>query len=406
MALARRVFRRFLDYETARRVVARLIWGMSRDRAKEVLQLPRSGDPSDAEIDAAYRKLVRDAIRSNPGVAKNQEALKELNIAKDTLRGQFDRKNPGTGPNAPEQGRQQNQYRPPPPPPRPSDKDWRPPPPPDGEPFAAALHGLGNVDLRIMTEGQRTSEPIYEPDWSRENTQGVYWRDTVDYILVGKTATHWVFAKLQQCTHSRRDVRAREIPARWTAMKVTMPVDKDVLKGGPKVIKALREGARRVAKFAVIEGTLTEENIARQVRSSRLSFLDAVIGSDILGSGASAPTNRKIQVELEPVYNRAKRQDAAELRALLPHMNWDHLEYDWFVFINGKKTQLNNGEVNTLARSSLLRLVFGYRYDKGKRNLTRLKKEPRFVLEELARVLDPGPTRDAVLKAAEAFPNR
>lgn len=400
MAVASRVFRRYLDQSTARRVVARLFWAMSRDQAKRVLNL--RGEPSEDEVNQAYRARVHETIRKPGGVAGNEAELKDLNIAKDTLRGQFDRKDPGSGaPNAPEgPGRSQGR---PPPPPREEEPPMPPPPPPDGEPFAAALHGLGNVDWKIATEGKGGSEPIYEEGFEPGNRK-LYWLETDVFILVGRTDSHWVFAKLERRMHTRKDHRDKTVLVRWVAEKVTQPADKDLLKVGPKVIKGLREGAYRNARYAVIEGTLTEDNIAKKVRQSRLLFPDAVLGSGILGEGAPEPAGRKVQVELEPVLNREKYKavQAAGTR------DW-HLAYDWFVHLNGKKSQLNDGEVDALSKTHLFIGVFGYDYSKGKKNLTKLrgsrfKMGPSFALRELARALDPGPTKDAVQRAADSFP--
>lgn len=400
MAVAHRVSRRYLDQRTARQVVARLVWAMSRDQAKRVLKLPDNPEPSETDINRAYRALVTQAIRENPGAAADQTALTELNIAKDTLRGQFDRHRregpnapePSTPPNSRTRERPREEEAPPP----------DPPPVPPGDPFTVMFHSLGNVDWKIATGGAHKSEYIVE---SEGPPRKGYWLESDDIILVGKTDTHYIFAKITRRHSSRQDHRDKTFFVRWEGFKMARPIDAhDLMKLAPKVIKGMREGAHGVAKFSVLEGTITEENIQKQVRRTRLSFPDAALGSGLLAEGgAEAPTDRKLQIELEPIQNREKWKAVKDSGAV---GKW-YRGYDWFVHVNGKKTQLNEDEVEGLERTYILSGVFGYDFKK-KINLTRLrggrmKYGPKDALEQLAKALHPGPLRETVLKAAQAF---
>jgi hypothetical protein len=392
MPVARRVSRRYLDQQTARRIVGRVFWAMSRDEAKRTLKLPLGVEPSDEDIGKAYKALVRDAIRNDPEAAITQEALKDFNVAKDTLRGQFDRKAPGTGPNAPESGgRAPTNFRPEPPP---SD----PPPMPKGDSFTVAFHTLGNVEWKIATDGVYNEEVVVEDEGPPRK---IYWTLIEEVILIGKTDTHYVFAKLTQRTNSRKDYRDKTIYSRWESFKFVRPVaDHNLLKLAPKVLKGMREGAHRRAQFTVLEGALTEQRLLNL--RGRLSLPDAIIGSGILAEGAPTPKGRKIQVELEPVFNQAKY-------TAMSRMSEGHNAYDWFLYVNGKQHQLADHEVEGLKTTYLLSSVFGYDYRKGRVNLTRLKGTrmkmgPKASLDALAKSLDAGPVRDAVERASEAFP--
>lgn len=409
MPVAQRIFQRFFDQRTARQVTSRFVWAMSRDDAARTLGLDPRKFPTDADVVERYRAKIKDVMRSSPNAAQTQEEFKDLNIAKDTLLGQFDRKRPGDGPNAPETRAQrpdfkQDDFR---------QDDWQddsrrtkkepeePAPIPEGEPFTAALQGLGNVDWKILSNGYWGYDVVVETEGPPRK---VYFAYTADFILIGRTHSHYVFAKLSKKTNSRHGSRehTNEV-ARWQTLKIERPTTTDLLKLAPKVIAGLREKAHGRAKFSVLEGTLTETMLDYSRKT--LSLADAIIGSGILGddSPVGGIKGRKVQIELEPIYNRDKHKVLKDNKS----REW-HLGYDWYLYINGKKSELNEREVEGLEKHYILSAVFSYNYENGKKNLTRLrggtmKFSPKDALEQLVKALDPGPSRDAVAKAAEAF---
>jgi|SRR5688572_2221641 len=394
MSVAPRVAQRFLDREIAARIASRTIRAMSRAEAKRVLRFPAGAEPTDAEISAAYQGLVRETIRKDPSAPITQEALKDLNIAKDTLRGQFDRKRPGDGPNAPDGVPRRPAPPPEPPPPPPT-----PPPMPEGEPFASALHGLGNVDWKIVTDGHVGETVNVEAEGP---PRLIYWTQQRDFILLGRSSSHYVFAKLTRVSNTRKDFRDKTTFSAWAATKVLRPIEGTNLpKVAPKIINEMRQGSRWRAKFTVLDSALTESKLDH-LRGT-LPLADAILGSGILAEGTEMPTGRKLQVELEPVLNREK------LKALKARGSRDwHHAYDWYLYLNGQKTQLSDEEVAGLDTHHVLAGVFSYDYENGKKNLTRLRGSgfkfgPKDALQQLAKALTPGPQRTAIEQAAAAF---
>lgn len=412
MSAAHRVFRRFIDQQAAGKVASRFLRAMSRDEAKRTLGISPRETPTAEEVTKRYRERIKETMRSSPDAAKSQEEFKDLNIAKDTLLGQFDRKEPGKGPNAPETRSPHHPPRQPPGGFNPEDdvrnkkQPEEPPPVPVGVPFAAALSGLGHVDWKILTTGHWGYDVLVESEEPRQ----VYFAYTAEFILMGRTDSHYVFAKMTRKIN-RRGTSVHEdknVISRWDAFKSVIPLDRDLLKFAPKAIASLREQARGGrAKFMVIDGTLTEEKLSRF--RGNLSLPDAIAGSGILAEGANTSTlkGRKVQIEVEPILNRAKRDawkaspDYNETRADL------HLAYDWFVYVNGKKHQLSDAELARLKKNYFLFALYSYDYE-GKKNLTRLRGSRLFkmsakeALQKLAEALDPGPVRAAAEEAAKA----
>lgn len=398
MPAAHRVIRRFLDQRAARNVVSRFVWAMSRDEAKRTLGIPKGETLSDDDIRRLYGQRVRAIMRSSPDAAKSQEEFKELNIAKDTLLGQFARKEPGQ-PNAPE---------------GPGVKPERdvvkkepepPPPTPEGVPFSSALSSLGNVDWKILTTGHWGYDVLVDEEGPPIRT---YFAHTSEFILIGRSTTHYVFAKLTRKRHVRGTGRQGEI-IRWDAFKTAVPLSHDLVKLAPKAIKSLRQEARMRPKFMVLEDQLTENKL-EHFRGT-LSLPDAIAGSGILPESADATgvEGRKVQIEVEPVLNQEKYK---AWKADPTKRQFNHMAYDWYVYVNGRKTELSADEVMKLQKNHFLMAIFSYDYTKGKKNITRLKGGGRNSLKPaakeslgmLAQGLDAGPLRTIVEQAAEAAP--
>jgi hypothetical protein len=410
MPTAQRVFERFLNREAARKLASRFVRAMSYDEAKRTLGISPRDNPSPDEVTKRYRERIKETMRTSPGAAKTQEEFKDLNIAKDTLLGQFDRRRPDGSPNTPDAAPPSPRNGPRTPPGggfNPEDefrrKKEEPAPMPEGVPFAAALSGLGNVDWKILTTGYWGYDVVVET----EEPRTTYFAYTAEFILVGRTDSHYVFAKMTKKTNARGSstYEVKDKFARWEAFKTGFPIERDLLKLAPKVISALRERARGGrTKFSVIEGTLTEDRM-NNFRGT-LSLPDAVAGSGILADGAndSSLKGRKVQVELEPVHNKEKHKALRDSGS----REWHH-GYDWFVYVNGKKYELDEREVEGLQKTYILISVFSYDYDKGKKNLTRLrgtrmKMGPRAALEALAKALKSGPLKDKIQQVADSFP--
>lgn len=408
MTVASRVSERFLDQETARRVAHRVLFAMSDSEAKKVLKFHVKDRPTREEINDKFRALVKQTIQQNPGAGADQAELRDLNIAKSTLLGELDRANwrpeDEHGNRAPVREVRKKEWT------RVPNEPDEPPPVPEGEPFAAAMSGLGHVEWKIMTDGEYKYDVLVEPDGpgkglvvvtaADEVRRKVYFANRAEFILIGRDANHYVFGKLIRRHNSRSNTGSAEV-VRWLSSKEVYPLSKDLLKLAPKVVKELRGKGRRVAKFKVIEGTLTENDF-KHFRGT-LSLPDAISGSGILAEGAdtSALQGRKTQVEIEPILNKEKWKAWKANPALRAD---EHLAYDWVVYINGKKHALSENEVVRLKKNYFLFALYSYDYQ-GKKNLTRLKgggfKMPaKEALEKLAEGLDSGPVKSTVESAA------
>ncbi len=411
---AHRVVRRFLDQRTARKVASRFVWAMSLQEARRILEIPKGEQPSDDEIRKLYSERIRKVIKDSPGARTDSEAFKELNIAKDTLLGQFESKRPGQ-PNAPEpDGVRRRDPRDD----RRVDRDDDPPPPtPEGMPFSSALSSLGNVEWKILTTGHwgydvlvdAQSDIVKMAEDAREDARrSVYFAYVGEYILVGSTDTHYVFAKLTRRRNVRNIGNKGEI-IRWDSFKTAIPISENLVKRAPKVIEKLRGKTRGRPKFMVLEDKPTEERLEKF--RGTLSLADAIAGSGILPEGAdtSGVDGRKAQVEVEPVLNREKFK---AWKADPTKRQFEHMGYDWYIYVNGRKTELSADEVMKLQKNHFLMAVFSYDYSKGKKNITRLKGGGRRSLKPgakeslgmLADGLDSGPLRTTVEQAAEAAP--
>lgn len=411
---AHRVVRRFLDQRTARKVASRFVWAMSLQEARRILEIPKGEQPSDDEIRKLYSERIRKVIKDSPSARTDSEAFKELNIAKDTLLGQFESKRPGQ-PNAPEpDGVRRRDPRDD----RRVDRDDDPPPPtPEGMPFSSALSSLGNVEWKILTTGHwgydvlvdAQSDLVKMAEDAREDARrSVYFAYVGEYILIGRTDTHYVFAKLTRRRNVRNIGNKGEI-IRWDSFKTAIPISENLVKRAPKVIEKLRGKTRGRPKFMVLEDKPTEERLEKF--RGTLSLADAIAGSGILPEGAdtSGVDGRKAQVEVEPVLNREKFK---AWKADPTKRQFEHMGYDWYIYVNGRKTELSADEVMKLQKNHFLMAVFSYDYSKGKKNITRLKGGGRRSLKPgakeslgmLADGLDSGPLRTTVEQAAEAAP--
>ncbi len=411
---AHRVVRRFLDQRTARKVASRFVWAMSLQEARRILEIPKGEQPSDDEIRKLYSERIRKVIKDSPGARTDSEAFKELNIAKDTLLGQFESKRPGQ-PNAPEpdgvRRRDPRDDR------RVDRDDDSPPPTPEGMPFSSALSSLGNVEWKILTTGHwgydvlvdAQSDLVKMAEDAREDARrSVYFAYVGEYILIGRTDTHYVFAKLTRRRNVRNIGNKGEI-IRWDSFKTAIPISENLVKRAPKVIEKLRGKTRGRPKFMVLEDKPTEERLEKF--RGTLSLADAIAGSGILPEGAdtSGVDGRKAQIEVEPVLNREKFK---AWKADPTKRQFEHMGYDWYIYVNGRKTELSADEVMKLQKNHFLMAVFSYDYSKGKKNITRLKGGGRRSLKPgakeslgmLADGLDSGPLRTTVEQAAEAAP--
>jgi hypothetical protein len=389
---------------------------MSLQEARRILDIPKGDEPSDDEIRRLYSVRIREVIKDNPDAPMHSEAFKQLNIAKDTLLGQFDSKRPGQ-PNAPEPDGVRRRD--------PRDdrgrvhRDNEPPPPtPEGMPFSSALSSLGNVDWKILTtghwgydvlvDGESDLVKLAEDTADDDPRRLVYFAYTGEYILIGSTNTHYVFAKLTRRRNVRNIGNKGEI-IRWDSFKTAIPISDNLVKRAPKIIQKLRENAHGRPKFMVLEDKPTEDKLEKF--RGTLSLADAIAGSGILpeGADASGVEGRKAQIEVEPVPNREKyrtwKDDPSKRQ-------FNHMAYDWYVYVNGRKTELSADEVMKLQKNLFLMAVFSYDYSKGKKNITRLKGGGRrslkpgakWSLTMLAEALDSGPLRTTIEQAAEAAP--
>lgn len=384
---------------SARHVAERYLVALSMAQAWETLGLNPRDNPSDAEINAAYRAKIRSLIQADPESVKDQVMMSPLNQAKDILLGNLrpDRGGPYVPP-------RRNQNKPPSPEGgwRPEDKVHKkapdPPPVPEGAPFSSALGRAGSVTWKVGSPDGGYESKAYEDD------HGWYSLTRTGYVLLGETSSHYVVAKLVRIRSHRNDDYKLSLDVYRWELEVAMPFPKTInfLKVVPKTLKEMVKSSR--VRFYVIDGALTEENLIK--RRGSLSLRDAILGSGLVdASEDKSLKGRKIQVEIEAFRNedklRAMRKEKARRN------DW-YLGYDWFLYLNGKKYELSASEVVNLGKSYLLMVLYkDGDYSKGKRNITRMRGGSfglgaKDTLTQLAeKVIQSAAVKDVLLKAAD-----
>lgn len=170
----------------------RVVLAFSYSEALSLLGFPASARPSDDDVRRVYRGKVRDIMRDNPGAGISQEAIKDLNRAKDTLTGQFTPKADPDDPN---------------------DMRGRPPKPGDS--------GTGDVDFSDFDGGPVKKKPdvtvsFEEAKADADIPANVKWMFVTDaqrgagnyssdeftnsamgWVACGETDSHWVFVNVE-----------------------------------------------------------------------------------------------------------------------------------------------------------------------------------------------------------------
>ena len=397
MSLSERVAKLYKS-KTAGRLVAqeflRQILAMSMGEAREALGFPRNSNPSDEEVQRAFRQRYVENRKLHPDHGGDPAVVVVLNLARDTLinpethADEYRNRRPRSRPNEPPGGWQEKdryRYRP----------NEDPVPPPPGGPFQAAV--ATNVDWKILSSHQTYSSNyvIEEGKTGPDGRPAGYWDIVETWALIGVASTEYVFLKLTKNTR-KRDTRKTMVSA-WTSERTSMPLKVDILKAGPKAIKSMKGNYPGRSKFMVLENKPSEA-LVEKARPT-LSFKDAVIGAGL----AESEKGRKAQVELEPVFDRDrwKTMDPDVRRRK------SYRAYDWFVYVNGRKTKLDEEEVDRMDRNYIFLSVFGYSYDK-KVNLTRLrgsrmKMGAKESIQKLADSLNPGPLKNQLEEISEAL---
>lgn len=158
-----------------------------------ILGFPSGATPTEAEVNRVYREKVRDVIQEDPDAAKDQEAMKALNIAKDTLTGQLtpDR-GPGPGGFREEDAGPRQKY--------------EPPPAPREEKVTfdeAKAKGRIPADTKwlFVTDSQHSG---YSSDEFTNSTTG--------WVACGETDSHWVLVTVEHHYYSAQSYFSMNIP--------------------------------------------------------------------------------------------------------------------------------------------------------------------------------------------------
>lgn len=149
--------------------------GYTYAEALDVLDFPNGARPTEAEVNLAYRAKVRDVIKADPEAAKDQEAMKPFNMAKDTLTGQL---TPDRDRGAPQDVDTGGGY----------SGGRRAPTPPPAEEKTSFLEAKAqakipsDVKWLFVTDSQHSG---YSSDEFTNSTNG--------WVACGQTDSHWVY---------------------------------------------------------------------------------------------------------------------------------------------------------------------------------------------------------------------
>jgi len=348
--------------------------------------------PSSDEVNKAYRQLYIDNRKLHPDTGGDPTAAMKLNVAKDTLLGKLrpDRGSPAPSNRPAPPAQEHETYK---------KEKIDPPPAPEGGDFKAALMAAGPVDWLILSNIGRNGMEIVR----RDDNKFHYWIYTRGRVLIGRGHDdRIVIMQLTETTHDSSPAGTLDkqglTVTRWTSVPLKLPLKADIMKAGLKVVKEMWAG-RGQARWNLLETKVTPEFLGR-VRST-LTFKDAVAGA-----GLVSDSTKVSRIELEPTLNKARLQ--ADWNA--PIRAETYKLYDWALFIDGKKTELEPEEVQALKDRHVLSSVFGWNYE-GKKNLSgirggRMKMTALEVLENLAKALRPGQARDKVQESVTTMETR
>lgn len=401
MSLSERVAARYFEYR-----YAQLILAMSMGEAKEILGFPPGTTPSPSEVTKAYRAK---AFANHPDRGGDPEKMVEINVAKDVLMGE----RAPTG--APPRGRRPD----PSSPPggwQPEDKYKPPPPPPpvEGKSFSQVMSSMPNVEWKFVsgTAYDSVSKP-HEPE--PEGPYKFYTQRYYGWVLYGQTEGNHVFAGIRVVSNgSKRGDRTpmSEILSSdgWEGFYTTAPRKLNLIRLAPKMVKGIFDGldglqtARtRPKKYQVLSGSFTPAVLQNQ---AGLTLKDAIIGSGSMPAGAAGLKGRKKVVTVEPVYDRDKFKALKEELGRVMGTDY-HRAFNWKVEVNGKGRTLDGDELERLNKNGFLWGVFKYDYDKGKKNISRLRggkwsgAGAATALNLLYEALHGGPLKEEVKQAAE-----
>lgn len=380
MAIFERVASRYFAYR-----YARLLLAMSMGEAKQILGFPPSASPSTEEVTKAYKAK---AFQNHPDRGGDPAKMVEINVAKDVLL--------GGGSNA-RPGRPQPPREPAPPPPP-------PPPPMEGKSFNQVMSSMpGGVVWKFMSG-------VAYADSLQENPEGGrYWRVSYGWVLYGQTESHHIFAGIRVAANQQFtsvDRKALFNSNGWEGFHTTAPRTVDLIKVAPKMVKGILDGLPDMnskllpKKFSVLSGgTVT---MADLMKRADLSLKDAILGSGAMAAGESKGLQgRKKMVTIEPIFDREKwKKMKAENNREAAYA------YNWVVEVNGKGRSLGDDEIDKLLKNHFMIAVYSYDYDKGKKNLTRLKggmmsAGSTDAIRLLFEALHPGPLKTEVGEVLE-----
>jgi len=357
MGIAEKVAQRFFEDR-----YARLLQAMSMGEAKTILGFPPGSSPTPQEVSKAYK---RQSFENHPDRGGSHDKMVEINVAKDILTGERSPTGPG--------GQRQRPARPSTP------YKQRPDPPPmKGNNFSQALSGVpSGVDWKFVSgAGYQSDMESHEVDGESFNYHRYYY----GWVAYGQTETHHVFVGVQAKVGGNLSPMPlkqaiQEGSVEWQGFHIGAKRSLNLIRLAPKMVKQILAGlpglkGSRVLpkKYKVMNGPLTV-NILTQ-GSAGLSLKDAIIGSGAMPAGSAGLKGRKAVITIDPVFDRVKYK---KLRDEGARGTEYHQAYNWVVEVNGRGRELKDDEVERLSKNNFLSGVYSYDYEKGKKNLTRLR---------------------------------
>lgn len=386
---------------------ARLLLAMSLNEAKAILGFPPSVSPSPVEVTKAYRAK---AFETHPDRGGDPKKMVDVNVAKDILMGvrapddaPRRRTSPGTPPGgwAP-----RDKYKPPP-----------PPPPPEGKTFQQVMSSMpSGVDWKFMSDAAFKSDTAEYPEELKDPDSPYkrYSRYFYGWVLYGQTDSNHVFAGIRAVLNAGFSTGGMtEVLEKgaWEGFHTSAPRNINLIRLAPKMVKGIIDGLPGMEnapvvpkKFQVLSGPPTISDLKKR---GNLSLKDAIIGSGAMPASSSGLKGRKKVVTIDPVFNRDKFKALKEELGGRVMGDEFHRAFNWTVEVNGRGRTLDDKEVENLSKNNFLFAVFQYDYEKGKKNLSRLRGGKWFgagadrALRLLYEALHGGPLKDEVGQAAD-----
>jgi hypothetical protein len=392
MSMSRRVAESYFEYR-----YAQLILAMSLSEAKEILGFPPSISPSLLDVKEAYRSK---AFENHPDRGGDTAKMVDINVAKDILMGErpptgAPRRRPGP-PQPPGGWQPEDKYEPP-----------APPPPVEGKSFSQVMSSMpGGVEWKFISGSAYHSGAHLRPEG-----EGLPYNSyNYGWVLYGQTENNHIFAGIRVTSNNNSSMDKTLAGDGWEGFHTSAPRKLNLIRLAPKMVKGIIDGLPgleksrvRPKKYQVLTGPVTRSTLKNR---AGLTLKDAIIGSGSMPASSSGLKGRKKVVTIDPVYDRAKFK---ALKEELGRVMGDeyHRAFNWNVEVNGRGRTLDDKEVEALNKSGFLWSVYKFDYEKGKKNLSRLRggkwlgADAGTALKLLYDALHGGPLKTEIGEAAE-----